>query len=94
MFINTTLAHGRSAIQPATILPKAFERPMIENTRGTGSEWYVIFNDLINSDRKKNGIKKPEKKKLIKNQHLLTLANKNKKYTKLKSTLIKESLFS
>jgi hypothetical protein len=56
------LAHGRSAIQPATTLPKAFERPMIENTRGTGSEWYVIFNDLINSDRKKNGIKKPEKK--------------------------------
>jgi hypothetical protein len=33
---------------------------MIENTRGTRSEWYVIFNDLINSDRKKNGIKKPE----------------------------------
>jgi hypothetical protein len=62
LFINTTLAHGRSAIQPAITLPKAFESPMIENTRGTRSEWYVIFNDLINSDRKKNGIKKPEKK--------------------------------
>lgn len=65
LFIHTTLAHGRSAIQPATTLPMAFERPMIENTRGTGSEWSVICNDLINSDRKKNGIKKPEKNKLI-----------------------------